>query len=102
MIEKFKKTYIPHHEENETLDAMCARPISGSFNDWFMQATDVFEEIQDIMTDYIYGYITEEDAGPLLDRRCMQLGHFISEADAELYTFNRNNPLFQCKSMGKA
>ena len=95
MTEKFKKTYIPHHKENETLDAMCVRQIGGSFNYWFTQATDVFEEIQDILTDYVYGYITEEDANPLLDKRSMQLGHFISEADAELYAFNRKN-------MGKA
>lgn len=91
MTEKFKKTYIPHHKENETLDAMGVRQIGGSFNYWFTQATDVFEEIQDILTDYAYGYITEEDANPLLDKRSMQLGHFISEADAELYEFNRKN-----------
>lgn len=91
MTEKFKKTYIPHHKENETLDAMYVRPIGGLFNYWFTQATDVFEEIQDILTDYVYGYITEEDASPLLNKRCMQLGHFISETDAELYAFNRKN-----------
>lgn len=85
MTEKFKKTYIPHHKENETLDVMRVKPIGGSFNYWFMQATDVFEEILDILADYMYGYITEEDAGPLLDKRYMQLEHFISEADAELY-----------------
>ena len=91
MTEKFNKTYIPHHKENETLDAVYVGPIGGSFNYWFTQATDVFEEIQDILADYICGYITEEDAGPLLDKRSMQLGHFISEADAELYKFNRKN-----------
>ena len=96
MTEKFKKTYIPHHKENETLDAMRVRPIGWStFNYWYMQANDVFEEILDIMADYTYGYITEEDAMPLLNKRCMQLGHFISEADAVLYVFNRKN-------MGKA
>lgn len=95
MTEKFKKTYIPHHKENETLDAMGARPISGSFNYWYMQANNVFEEILDIMADYTYVYITEEDAMLLLNKRCMQLGHFISEADAVLYVFNRKN-------MGKA
>ena len=95
MTEKFKKTYIPHHKENETLDAMGVIQIGGSLNYWFTQATDIFEEIQDILTDYVYGYITEEDANPLLDKRSMQLGHFISEADAELYAFNRKN-------MGKA
>ena len=102
MTEKFKKTYIPHHKENETLDAMGEKIISGSFQDWFMQATDIFEEIQDITTDYIYGYITEEDTGPLLYKRYMQLGHLISKADAALYILNRCNPLFQCKSVGKA
>ena len=95
MTEKFKKTYIPHHKENETLDALRMKPISGTFNYWFMQAIDVFDEILDIMADCMYGYITEEDAEPLLDTRYMQLGHFIGEADAKLYTINR-------KSMGKA
>ena len=95
MTEKFKKTYIPHHKENETLDAMRVKPIGSSFNYWFTQASDVFEEIQDILTDYVYGYITEEDASPLLNKRCMRLGRFISETDAVLYAFNR-------KSMGKA
>lgn len=89
MTEKFKKTYIPHHKENETLDAMYVRPIGGSFNDLFMQATDVFEEIQDILADYAYGYITEEDARTLLDKRHMQLGHLISKADVKLYSLIR-------------
>lgn len=91
MTEKFKKTYIPHHKENETLGAMRVKPIGSSFNYWFTQASGLFEEILDIMADYTYGYITEEDANPLLDKWSMQLGHFISEADAELYEFNRKN-----------
>ena len=95
MTEKFKKTYIPHHKENETLDAMRVKPIGSSFNYWFTQASGLFEEILDIMADYTYGYITEEDAMLLLNKRCIQLGRFISEADAVLYAFNRKN-------MGKA
>ena len=95
MTEKFKKTYIPHHKENETLDAMCVKPICSSFNYWLTQAIDAFDEIKDILADYVYGYITEEDAEPLLKKRCMELGNFINEADYELYKFNK-------KSMGKA